>query len=198
MVSYQATLQPNENTLDAYTNTASLSYDKDKKISDTADVFSGHLTFEKRDNHNNILAGAKFVVKNLDGQYAKLNGSGHTWAFDSWVDDIGDATVITTIDTTDAVMIRGLKSGIYTLVETEAPNGFVKGADTDITINKELNEAQGNRLTGLFTAEVTVINTQGSELPTTGGIGTTIFYIAGALLAVSAVTLLVIKRRKQA
>lgn len=44
---------------------------RNKSISDTADVFSGHITFEKRDNHNNILAGAKFVVKNLDGQYAK-------------------------------------------------------------------------------------------------------------------------------
>lgn len=198
VVSYQATLQPNENTLNAYTNTATLSYGQDKSLSDTADVFSGHITFEKRDNHNNILAGAKFVVKNLDGQYAKLNGSGHTWAFDSWVDDAEQATVITTENTTTAVIVRGLKSGIYKLVETEAPAGYVKGADTEITINKELSEEQGNRLIGLFTEKATVINTQGSELPETGGIGTTIFYIAGALLAVSAVALLIVKRRKQA
>ena len=198
VVSYQATLQPNTTTMDAYTNTATLSYGEDKNISDTADVFSGHITFEKRDNHNNILAGAKFVVKNLDGQYAKLNGSGHTWAFDSWVDDAEQATVITTENTTTAVIVRGLKSGIYKLVETEAPAGYVKGADTEITINKELSEEQGNRLIGLFTEKATVINTQGSELPETGGIGTTIFYIAGALLAVSAVALLIVKRRKQA
>ena len=198
VVSYQATLQPNENTLNAYTNTATLSYGQDKSLSDTADVFSGHITFEKRDNHSNILAGAKFVVKNLDGQYAKLNGSGHTWAFDSWVDAVEQATVITTENTTTAVIVRGLKSGIYTLVETEAPNGFVKGSDTEITINKELSEEQGNRLIGLFTEKATVINTQGSELPETGGIGTTVFYIAGALLAVSAVALLIVKRRKQA
>lgn len=198
VVSYQATLQPNTTTMDAYTNTATLSYGEDKNISDTADVFSGHITFEKRDNHNNILAGAKFVVKNIDGKYAKLNGSGHTWAFDSWVDDAEQATVITTENTTTAVIVRGLKSGIYTLVETEAPAGYVKGADTEITINKELSEEQGNRLIGLFTEKATVINTQGSELPETGGIGTTIFYIAGALLAVSAVALLIVKRRKQA
>lgn len=198
VVSYQATLQPNTTTMDAYTNTATLSYGEDKNISDTADVFSGHITFEKRDNHNNILAGAKFVVKNIDGKYAKLDGSGHTWAFDSWVDDVEQATVITTENTTAAVIVRGLKSGIYTLVETEAPAGYVKGADTEITINKELSEEQGNRLIGLFTEKATVINTQGSELPETGGIGTTIFYIAGALLAVSAVALLIVKRRKQA
>lgn len=184
--------------MDAYTNTATLSYGEDKSISDTADVFSGHITFEKRDNHNNILAGAKFVVKNLDGQYAKLNGSGHTWAFDSWVGAVEQATVITTENTTTAVIVRGLKSGIYTLVETEAPNGFVKGADTEIIINKELDATQSNRLIGLFTEKAVVINTQGSELPETGGIGTTIFYIAGALLAVSAVALLIVKRRKQA
>ena len=199
VVSYQATLQPNENTLNAYTNTATLSYGQDKSLSDTADVFSGHITFEKRDNHSNILAGAKFVVKkDADDKYAKLNGSGHTWAFDSWVDAVEQATVITTENTTTAVIVRGLKSGIYTLVETEAPAGYVKGANTEITINKELNEAQGNRLTGLFTEKAIVINTQGSELPETGGIGTTIFYIAGALLAVSAVALLIVKRRKQA
>ena len=198
VVSYQATLQPNTTTMDAYTNTATLSYGEDKSISDTADVFSGHITFEKRDNHNNILAGAKFVVKNLDGQYAKLNGSGHTWAFDSWVGAVEQATVITTENTTTAVIVRGLKSGIYTLVETEAPNGFVKGADTEIIINKELDATQSNRLIGLFTEKAVVINTQGSELPETGGIGTTIFYIAGALLAVSAVALLIVKRRKQA
>lgn len=198
VVSYQATLQPNTTTMDAYTNTATLSYGEDKSISDTADVFSGHITFEKRDNHNNILAGAKFVVMNIEGKYAKLDGSGHTWAFDSWVDDVEQATVITTENTTTAVIVRGLKSGIYTLVETEAPNGFVKGADTEIIINKELDATQSNRLIGLFTEKAVVINTQGSELPETGGIGTTIFYIAGALLAVSAVALLIVKRRKQA
>ena len=197
VVSYQATLQPNENTLNAYTNTATLSYGQDKSLSDTADVFSGHITFEKRDNHSNILAGAKFVVKNdADDKYAKLNGSGHTWAFDSWVDDVEQATVITTENTTAAVIVRGLKSGTYTLVETEAPTGYVKGADTEVKINREVNE--NNLLIGLFTTTATVINTVGSTLPETGGIGTTIFYIAGALLAVSAVALLIVKRRKHA
>ena len=168
-----------------------------KSISDTANVFSGHITFEKRDNHNNILAGAKFVVKNLDGQYAKLNGSGHTWAFDSWVDDAEQATVITTENTTAAVIVRGLKSGIYTLVETEAPNGFVKGSDTEITINKELSEEQGNRLIRLFTEKAIVINTQGSELPETGGIGTTIFYVVGGGLMAAAAILLITKKRME-
>lgn len=197
VVSYQATLQPNTTTVDAYTNTATLSYGQDKSLSDTADVFSGHITFEKRDNHSNILAGAKFVVKkDADDKYAKLSGSGHTWAFESWVDNEQQATVITTENTTAAVIVRGLKSGTYTLVETEAPTGYVKGADTEVKINKEVNE--NNLLIGLFTTTATVINTQGSELPETGGIGTTIFYIAGALLAVSAVALLIVKRRKHA
>ena len=138
------------------------------------------------------------MVKNLDGQYAKLNGSGHTWAFDSWVGAVEQATVITTENTTTAVIVRGLKSGIYTLVETEAPNGFVKGADTEIIINKELDATQSNRLIGLFTEKAVVINTQGSELPETGGIGTTIFYVLGGMMFVGAALILIVRRKAEA
>lgn len=51
-------------------------------------------------------------------------------------------------------------------------------------------------VTALSTATATVINTKGSELPDTGGIGTTIFYIAGGLLVLCALALVVVKRRK--
>ena len=45
------------------------------------------------------------------------------------------------------------------------------------------------------TGDVKVENQTGTELPSTGGIGTTIFYIVGSLLAVGAVILLVTKKR---
>ena len=45
------------------------------------------------------------------------------------------------------------------------------------------------------TGDVMVENQTGTELPSTGGIGTTIFYIVGSLLAVGAVILLVTKKR---
>ena len=43
--------------------------------------------------------------------------------------------------------------------------------------------------------EVKVLNQSGTELPSTGGIGTTIFYIVGGVLVVGAVVLLVTKKR---
>ena len=45
------------------------------------------------------------------------------------------------------------------------------------------------------TAEITVINEQGTVLPSTGGIGTTIFYIIGAILVIGAGVVLVTRRR---
>ena len=202
VVSYQGTLKANENTLTAYKNNAILSFTNENGQPDTrediANVFSGHIGFVKKDNHDKILAGAKFVVKNKDGKYAELTGSGQSWSFVKWVDTVDGATVITTENSSATILVRGFQAGTYTLVETQAPDGYVKGADTDVKINAIRDENQGMLLTSLFTAEATVINTQGSELPSTGGIGTTIFYIAGALLAVSAVALLIVKRRKHA
>ena len=46
--------------------------------------------------------------------------------------------------------------------------------------------------------EVKVLNQSGTELPSTGGIGTTIFYVLGGVLAVAAVALLIAKRRTRA
>ena len=46
--------------------------------------------------------------------------------------------------------------------------------------------------------EVKVLNQSGTELPSTGGIGTTIFYVLGGVLAVGAVALLIAKRRTRA
>ena len=43
--------------------------------------------------------------------------------------------------------------------------------------------------------EINVVNNSGATLPETGGIGTTIFYAAGALLVVGAGVLLVTKKR---
>ena len=50
-----------------------------------------------------------------------------------------------------------------------------------------------NATTGLF--EMTVENNTGSELPSTGGIGTTLFYVIGAILVIGAGVVLVTRRR---
>ena len=200
VISYQGKLNANTNTLHAYTNTAKLDFGpagKPDSRSDSAHVFSGHISFYKKDNSGNDLAGAKFVVKNKDGKYAKLNGSGLSYSFVEWVDDEATATVITTTGEANEIMVRGLAAGIYTLVETEAPSSYIKGTDTNVIINKTV-DGSTLAVTALDTATVTVVNTKGTELPGTGGIGSTIFYTAGGLLVLGAVVLFIVKRRKTA
>ena len=76
-------------------------------------------------------------------------------------------------------------------------NGAANTAFTALTIAVNQGNAQnGNTDTGVV--NVTVTNNQGSTLPETGGMGTTLFYVIGGLLVVSAGTLLVVRFRMRA
>ena len=85
---------------------------------------------------------------------------------------------------TGVIVVQGLANGTYYFEETEAPEGFNKlTARTDATT---INGDNG---------EIKVVNQSGTELPSTGGIGTTIFYVVGALLVVGAGVVLVTRRK---
>lgn len=118
----------------------------------------------------------------------------------------------------------GLDDGDYKLSETTTPAGYNTIADIEFTITAvhDVN-ADNPALTavsvagGDFTVEMTeadeekgevslptgtiktdVVNNAGAQLPSTGGIGTTIFYVLGGLLVLTAVVLLVTKKRMSA
>lgn len=108
---------------------------------------------------------------------------------------------------------KGVDDGKYVLVETTIPDGynawnavaFTISAEHDATAdNPTLTELDGgdlftgevdanNKLTGTLTTDVE--NKSGTELPTTGGMGTTLFYIVGGLMVAGAAILLVTKKR---
>ena len=103
---------------------------------------------------------------------------------------------------------KGLDDGDYKLVETTTPAGYNTIADIEFTISAEhdvtsdnlaLNSLSGGDIfTGTAkngTLEADVINNTGSTLPSTGGMGTTIFYVLGGILVVGAVVLLVARKR---
>lgn len=108
-----------------------------------------------------------------------------------------------TSDTNGKFAFGGLKEGTYILHETKAPAGYNKLKD-DITIKVDATYGDDGKLISLkYNVDETEItgntvqveNNMGSELPSTGGIGTTIFYIVGAVLVVGAGVLLFTKRR---
>ena len=109
------------------------------------------------------------------------------------------------------IKLTGLKEGTYTFTEIQAPDGYnlLENLIT-VTISSNIdrtdktaafawsatNAQETETGSGKFT--FTVENGQGNTLPSTGGIGTTLFYIGGGILVLAAVILLVTKRRMSA
>lgn len=172
-----------------------------KTPNDTVIVFTYKTIINKKDDQGNPLGGAEFKLeKKIKGE----DGSEDTWKTIDVVKS-GDGKTFT---------FDGLDDGDYKLTETKAPDGyndinpieFKVTADHDIIIEDDeiLNSLNGDKTTGqiTFTSNTSdgsltadVINKSGTTLPETGGIGTTIFYVVGAVLVIGAGVLFVTKRR---
>lgn len=103
--------------------------------------------------------------------------------------------------TTGKFDIKGLDAGTYTLKETTTPSGYNTCADKEIIISATHIEnanvlSATTTLSANSTMDNTIENNKGSTLPGTGGIGTYVFYGAGAILVMSAAAYFVTKRRE--
>ena len=117
-------------------------------------------------------------------------------------------TAVDTITTGNSgeLVINGLADGTYYLTETKAPRGYnLLREPVNVTIGHK--DANGKLTETSFVADQTqtdtsgvvkVENNAGAELPSTGGIGTTAFYVLGSAMALGAVILLVTKKRMAA
>ena len=90
---------------------------------------------------------------------------------------------------TGVIVVKGLKNGDYYFEETAAPAGYNRLTDRKAA---KVNNAD------VPAAEFVVVNKTGSILPSTGGIGTTIFYIVGGVLIAAAFAYFMLRRKAQA
>ena len=190
VLTYKATITENALNDDPEKNTATISYGNNGQYTSepsVTEVYNAQFTVTKQDGNNQPLAGAGFVIANADNKYYKLDNGVVTW-----VDSIEDADEHVSDAQGAVAAFTGLANGTYTLVEKTVPAGYNKAADQNFTVAE--NDYTATNLEQTATA----INTAGSVLPSTGGIGTTIFYIVGAILVIGAGVVLVTRRRMNA
>jgi len=116
-----------------------------------------------------------------------------------------------TVDEDGNLTFSGLADGTYTISESVVPAGYNKAEDITFTISHTTEGELGSQ-TVTFASnnnkvvldgtnsffETTIKNNKGTELPSTGGIGTTIFYVVGAILVIGAGVVLITRRRMDA
>ena len=172
------------------------------------------------------LANAMFVLKNNEGKYYKYTAaSGDNAAKVEWVavttePETNDKTAeqikaawetcgvtVVTTDANGAAKFQGLATGNYYLKEIAAPAGYnLLKSDVAVNITATYNDdgtlattsATVGENNGQYSQSASVENKSGTQLPSTGGMGTTIFYVLGSILVIGAVVLLVTKKRMSA
>lgn len=92
--------------------------------------------------------------------------------------------------------VRGLDAGTYYLKETKTPDDYSACPDKEIVISAT-HDVYNVSLAGNLSNKIINKKAGGITLPSTGGIGTTIFYVVGGGLMVAAIVLLVTKKRME-
>ena len=173
-------------------NKAHISYDNFTTVDKDTDVTTLAFDVQKVDtDETTVLAGAEFKLYDAatGGNEIKVvlveaasanNGQVSTYRV-AKEGETGVAMVGGTF------RVEGLDEKTYYLEETKEPTGYNK-----LTSRVE---AAASKTTATAAIDYKIKNQKGATLPTTGGIGTTIFYVIGAILALGAGVLLVTRRR---
>ena len=201
-VTYKCTV--NENAIAVVSNNkATLTYSNNPTDSESktttpekiVKVYTSKIVIDKYETGSKTtkLPGAEFVLYKEVTTDAGSSPMYYKWNKTDkkvdWVADKAAATVVTTNDAGEATF-GGLADGTYKLEETKAPAGY-----NPLTAPVEVEVAGSTTDTTKLSVTAEVENKTGTTLPSTGGMGTTVFYVLGAVLVMGAVVLLVTKKR---
>ena len=186
--------------------------DENKKTTKTYVYAIGIL---KVDEKGNKLTGAEFTVKDSAGK--QIYATGAAGVYEYCASTATDATSQFVTDANGLLVIKGVAAGEYEVTEAVAPLGYnlllepvsveavMKQAytttittyyDADGNVVKQEESVRSDTTeAGANVTELVVVNNAGTELPATGGMGTTLFYIFGAVLLVGAGILLFVRKR---
>ena len=183
---------------------------------DVVIVFTYKTIINKVDSENAPLTGAAFKLEKL---IKGKDGAADTWTTvkEFTVDETTTSFTFSGLDDGQYKLTETKTPAGYNTIDPiyfviEATHDETADAPTLKTLNAYLTDANGNKQTEMKDGEsvnidlgtvdltagsitTTVVNKSGSELPSTGGIGTTIFYVLGGVLVLAAVVLLVTKKR---
>ncbi len=196
VIQYLTTVKDDAVVKDEMKNTTHLTYGDNNTTTEDSETITktfGIPVFKYTKN-DQALAGAEFMLSTdpncTDGSKAlkfTLNGD-NKYRFDS----TSTNKTLTSLDN-GRIDIEGLKAGTYYLKETKAPDGYNLLKKIQII---EIGEDGSIKLNGTEnTGDVKVENNSGIELPSTGGMGTTLIYLAGIVLVVLSGYVLISKRR---
>lgn len=181
-------------------NNAFLTIGGYKSVDSTVRISNNNIIVKKTDGNGEPLPGASFVlakdVTTGEGENAASTRYYYTLvdgAID-WVTDINSALHV---EATDGPMdgediyaaFLKIGAGNYIVIETVVPAGYNKAADQPV------DHTDTNENGDIASDTITVVNNSGSELPSTGGMGTTLFYVIGGLMMACAAVILITKRR---
>ena len=155
-------------------------------------LFTGEITLLKYGDSDeaNVLKDAEFEVSKDEAATPlkfKLQENGNY----RYAPDAEDASTVVKTNAEGKIVVEGLNVGTYHFKETKAPEGYSINTD-----GKDITLTQTGVATAIVKASGKLNDTKLNALPSTGGIGTTIFTIGGCAIMIVAAGLFFATRRK--
>lgn len=185
------------------------------KLEQKETIYTYAIALKKVNNKGVALPGAVFEFPFYVKSTADATDGAYIYAGTTAGE--GLTNQITTPDS-GVIVVKGVKSGSYEITEVTAPAGYNKltapvtveavktsstSTHTTVYLDKDGNVVDVSAkeievkvdIDNIAATAAVVVNKAGTELPSTGGMGTTVFYVLGAVLVLGAVVLLVTKKR---